>query len=155
MQLSQDGEGICPKFFLSKGISMNRHLRRDGELGAIRAVTDPRYAFLRRRLQDTRSEGATDFQTDGLRTQVGAALKLRSTPDLVKDIENEKAIGDMRNPDRAIDKVLGHKMVGPKVAACIGIIHKYHPQVQKAALGAVGAEKGSKASKGPDHIYIY
>ena len=75
---------------------------------------------------------------------MGAARKLRSTPDIVKDVENEKAIGGMRNPLRSLGHVPGHVQVGKDISKILDDLIYERPHITKIVKGSVGVER-SKA----------
>ena len=79
---------------------------------------------------------------DGLRPYVKRVLTLRG--DEAHDhrtVENNEALGGMRNPAKAIKQVPGHVHVGHEVGQILNDFLNHHPHVRRSILSSIGKSK--------------
>ena len=89
-------------------------------------------------------------------TITGDRVTGRGAPEsqrVVREDENEAAIGGLRNAARAVDRVPGWKVVGRKVAKIIEELVNKHPEVLDTVLSRLGDKVRSPlASQRPSHL---
>ena len=97
---------------------------------------------------DHEAGGEVEVNEDMVRQQVHQPLQLQGKDIRAqRRIENEKAIGGMRNPRLSLLRVPGHRKVGAEIAAIIDNYLDEHPAVQDRLMRAIGDK--TKMNKGP------